>query len=57
MNLISRISQQFDDSAQLKLKAVHALVSEIAIAQGGTVRAVDAPRGAVFELRLPWRAS
>jgi signal transduction histidine kinase len=33
-----------------------ALVREIATAQGGTVRAVDTPRGAVFELRLPWRA-
>ena len=34
-----------------------ALVREIATAQGGTVRAVDAAHGAVFELRLPWRAS
>jgi signal transduction histidine kinase len=34
-----------------------ALVREIATAQGGTVSAADTPRGAVFELRLPWRAS
>jgi signal transduction histidine kinase len=34
-----------------------ALVREIATAQGGTVRTVDTPHGAVFELRLPWRAS